>query len=37
MGCRGYEIDRDVAEGRERGDTSTLVDASVVETIRASK
>jgi acetyl-CoA synthetase len=28
---------RDVAEGRELGDTSTLVDPSVFEAIRASK
>jgi acetyl-CoA synthetase len=28
---------RDVAEGRELGDTSTLLDPSVFETIRASK
>jgi acetyl-CoA synthetase len=28
---------RDVAEGRELGDTSTLVDPGVFEAIRASK
>lgn len=28
---------RDVAEGRELGDTSTLLDASVFEAIRSSK
>ena len=28
---------RDVAEGRELGDTSTLLDPSVFEAIRASK
>lgn len=28
---------RDVAEGRELGDTSTLVDASVFEAIRSAR
>ena len=41
MGVRSGKIMRrllrDVAEGRELGDTSTLLDPSVFETIRASK